>query len=163
MAWAADTNLVAPPQVVITQAFAAQIPTVPQPVTPSPAVQQVQAEDHSYELRAGRAVPAASNARQVEPQYQLQANLVALAYEICIGIDEYRSKYGGLPTSLSVADDGRLTTDDVTFSAVVPAYVRLSYTPDAPLDSAFVTVADAESGLAMSCVRSADEMWIANS
>ncbi|MEU1972849.1 hypothetical protein ABZ477_14430 [Microbacterium sp. NPDC019599] len=162
MAWAADQTLPAPPQAVITQAFSPQASASPA-VAPSPPMQEAAPEDHSYALRAGRDVPAASNARQVEPQYQLQANLVAVAYEICVGLDEYRSQYGQLPTSLSVADDGRLTTEGVTFSAVLPAYMRLSYAPDAPLDSAFVTIADAESGMAMSCVRSAEEMWIANS
>lgn len=162
MVWAADHSLPAPPQAVITQAFAPQASVSPA-VVPNAPVEESAPENHSYELRAGREVPAASNARQVDPQYQLQANLVVVAYEICVGLDQYRSQYGQLPASLSVADDGRLTTEGVTFSEVLPAYMRLSYTPDAPLDSAFVTVADAESGMAMSCVRSAEEMWIANS
>jgi hypothetical protein len=107
-------------------------------------------------------VPPAPNARAVEPAYQLQANLVAVAYEICVGIGQYREQYGALPASLTVGDDGGISTTGVTFSAVLPAYIRMSFAPDAPDESAFLTVADAESGMAMSCVRSGNEVWVAN-
>ena len=124
---------------------------------PAPAAE----DDHSYEMRAGRVVPPAPNAQEVEPAYQLQANLVAAAYEICVGISQYREQYGAVPDSLTVGDDGAISTAGVTFPAVLPAYMRMSFTPG-PDESAFLSVADAESGMAVSCVRSENGFWIAN-
>ena len=125
---------------------------------PTPAAE----DDHSYEMRAGRVVPPAPNAHEVEPAYQLQANLVAAAYEICVGISQYREQYGAVPDSLTVGDDGAISIAGVTFSAVLPAYMRMSFTPGAPDESAFLTLADAQSGMAVSCVRSSNGFWIAN-
>ena len=68
-----------------------------------------------------------------------------------------------MPTSLTVGGDGRISAPDAVFSAVLPAYMRLSYVPEAPDGTAYLTVADIESGMAMSCVRSGDEGWITNS
>lgn len=132
------------------------------PAQPSAPAGAAGAADHSYTLRSGRIVPPAPNASTVEPAYQLQANLVTSAYQICQGLSTYRQQYGALPESLQVGGDGRISTDTVTFSIVLPAYMRLSYSRTAPDGTAYVTVADTESGMAMSCVRGDGEVWIAN-
>ncbi len=75
----------------------------------------------------------------------------------------YREQTGTLPDSLAVEDDGRVSTAGGTFGAVVPAYMRISYVPNAPDATAYLTVADTESGMAMSCVRTGGEGWITNS
>lgn len=167
--WAQVPGVPAPPQVALAGQLGptAEVgPELSMPVqTPTHAASKspVPTDDHSYKLRAGRVVPPAPNATEVDPAYQLQANLVAAAYEICIGLRSYQERYGHHPDSLSVASDGRVTTTEATFSAVLQAYMRISYVPDAPDGTALLTVADVESGLAMSCVKSGDEGWITNS
>lgn len=169
--WVEVPNLPAPPQVAFAAAWPGGLaqPALPSaPLAPQATGQAAQptapatTAPHSYTLRSGRAVPPTANAREVEPAYQLQANLVATAYEICRDLGSYRQQYGALPPSLNVGGDGRISTDAVAFSAVLPAYMRLSYVPSAPDESSFLAVADTESGMAMSCVRSGNEVWIAD-
>ncbi|KHK98778.1 hypothetical protein LK09_07710 [Microbacterium mangrovi] len=107
-------------------------------------------------------VPSVPDATTVDPAYQLQANLVVTAYKICTGLNGYRTKLGALPESLTVSDDGRISGPGGTLSVVLPAYMRISYVPNAPDGTAYVTVADSESGMAMSCVKSGEQGWIAN-
>lgn len=168
--WTEVPGLPAPPQVAFAGAFGSPGLTAPQiPPTPSASSVPMSAigpdavDDHTYEPRPGRVVPPAPNAVEVDPVYQLQTNLVATAYEICVGLNAYRDQYGAFPDSLTVEDDGRVSATDATLSAVVPAYVRISYVPNAPDGTAYLTVADTESGMAMSCVQSGEEGWITNS
>ncbi|WP_344069962.1 hypothetical protein [Microbacterium sediminicola] len=171
LAWAVLSSNVSgvpsPPQLTYTGAFApdgsAAMSDALTPVVPT-VVDEVPAEnDHSYELRAGRVVPAVPNAKQVEPQYQLQTNLGATAYEICVGLNAYRAANGAFPETLSVVSDGHVVASDTQLTAVLPAYMRLSYVSSAPEGTAFLTVADAESGMAMSCIQSGSGGWITNS
>lgn len=168
--WAELPGILAPPQVALAGALAtpawAAPPTGPAPsASTAPTNPEVQAgaDDRTYEPRAGRVVPPTPNAQEVEPTYQLQTNLVATAYEICVGLAAHRQQHGNLPDSLAIEDDGRVSTAGGTFSAIVPAYMRISYVPNAPDGTAYLTVADTESGMAMSCVSSGGEGWITNS
>jgi len=168
--WSELPGVPAPPQVAFAGTFAAPGRAAP-PVLPAPPAVpdlvpvevQPAPDDRTYELRAGRAVPPMPNTDAVDPVYQLQANLVAIAYEICVGLDAYRAERGILPDALTLQDDGRVATPDATLAAVVPAYARISYVPNAPDGTGYLTVADTESGMAMSCVRSGEEGWITNS
>lgn len=181
--WVELRSMPAPPQVAFSGVLApAEIDTVALPpaqpaqqagVDPAPVVTpnttapsaapKPVADDRGYELRAGRAMPPVPNAKPVTAEYQLQANLVVTAYEICVALDSYRTQRGANPPSLTVGGDGRISAADVVFGTVLPAYMRLSYAPASPDGAAYVTVADIESGMAMSCVRSGDEGWITNS
>jgi len=166
--WAEIPGFATPPQVALANALhPADIPPAAAAPPPAPgassAPQPSNGNPHSYELRAGRAVAPLANAKQVEPAYQLQTNLVATAYEICSGLASYHAQYGALPPTLSVQADGTVASTTVSLSAVLPAYMRFSYAPAAPEGTAFLTVADIASGMAMSCIHSDSEMWIGNS
>ena len=163
--WSELPGVPAPPQVALASSGQAAPPRTPAgqglPDLAPPEAQS--AEERTYEPRTGREVPPAPNAQTVDPPYQLQANLVAIAYEICVGLDGYRGRHGTLPDSLTLQDDGRVTSPDAASIAIVPAYARISYVPNAPDGTSYLTVADTESGMAMSCVRSGGEGWITNS
>lgn len=177
VAWAELPDVPDPPQIALAGLFApssagtaaAPIPgqsdqtVAVEPAAAEPEPIPVDTAQRGYELRVGRAVPPTANAEAVMPQHQLQANLVATAYEVCAALKSYRAQRSGLPASLTVGDDGRIGAESVTFSAVLAAYMRLSYAPSAPDGAAFLTIADIESGMAMSCVHSGDEGWITNS